>query len=420
MRRLLFALCIIMQILAHAQERDEHGFNSVKIWTVGSEWEVFFEPEHDEDGTLYEKSVRYRLGRAEDGYMTLDKTEYTNGMEGDTVLIGYIRNESDTMIYVRPIRNDGSIGEECLLYDFSTPFEYGETIRYGLQDGTIEEEYIDWQRGTLQYYVLNGDTHLLPSWDGIIYRYGYIGGPMELFQCSQAPHNKKVPKATNISHVIFSTKGGRKVPRIGTSPETDFEVCISYQPMLTDGIKWECLAVSKRGFNGFNGSNGFGETYETYTVEVKGDTVIGNRTCKLVYSPEFCTSKIAFEEGRKLYTVNADNEPEVLQDFSLEQDVIDDTPWCSKLLEGIGVSTDEYFREHCIQSEDDDVISYMLRCWKDNVLVYQAPFHEAATGINRISAGNDSSIYDLQGRRLHSVPERGIYIINGNKKKVIK
>lgn len=339
------------------------------------------------------------------------------------MLIGYIRNECDTMIYVRPIQNDGSIGEECLLYDFSTPFEYGETIRYGLKDGTVGEEYIDWQRGTLQYYVLNGDTHLLPSWGGIIYRYGYIGGPMELFQCNQAPHNKKVPKATNISHVIFSTKGGRKAPCIETTQETDFEVCIPYQAMLTDAIKWECMAVSKKGFN--DGSNRLYETSETigtseiYTVEVKGDTVIDNRICKLVCSPKFNVCKIAFEEGRKLYIVNAENEPEVLLDFSLEQDEIDASPWCCKRMEGIGVTTDEYFREHRIQSEDDDIISFMLRCWKGNMLVYQAPFYEAATAINRISAENESSIYDLQGRRLRSIPERGIYI-NGNKKIIIK
>lgn len=148
--------------------------------------------------------------------------------------------------------------------------------------------------------------------------------------------------------------------------------------------------------------------------------MIGNRTCKLLCSPEFNANKVAFEEGRKLYTVNADNEPEVLLDFGLEQEDLDASPLCHQLMEGIGVSTDEHLREHCIQSEDDDVVSYMLRCWKDNVLVYQAPFHGTATGMNRISVGKESSIYDLQGRRLHSVPERGIYIINGNKKIIIK
>lgn len=406
MRRFIFALCIIVPILAQAQERDAHDYGSAGLWTAGSEWEVFYEPEHGEDGTWQERSVRYRLGHAENGYMTLDKTECLNGIEGDTVLIGYIRNESDTMIYVRPTLNDGSIGEECLLYDFSTPFEYGGTIRYGLQDGTIGEEYIDWQKDSLQYYVMNGDTHLLPSWGGIIFRYGYIGGPMELFQCSQTPNNKKHPKATNISHVIFSTKGGRKVPRRETDQEAGFEVIIPYQPMLTDGMKWECMAISET-------------CPETYFVEVKGDTVIGNRICKQVCSPRFNASKVAFEEGRKLYTVNADREPEVLLDFGHGQDETDYSPQCHQLMEGIGVSTDEHFREHCIPSEENDVISRMLRCWKENVLVYQAPTHGSATGIDSIRGGKESSPYDLQGRRLRTLPQRGIYI-NGSKKIIIR
>ncbi len=392
MRRLLLALCMIVHILAQAQDRDVHDFDSAGIWTVGSEWEVFFEPEY-EDGVVLEKSVRYRLGHADDGYMTLHKTEYMNGMGGDTLLIGYIRNESDTMIYVRPILDDGSIGKECLLYDFSTPFEYGETIRYGLQDGNIGEEYIDWQKGSLQYYVINGDTQLLPSWGGIIYRYGYIGGPMELFQCNQVPNNKKRPKATNISHVIFSTKGKHKVPRGDNSPETDFEVCIPYRQILTNVIKWECMDVSKSGLN------------ETYMVEIKGDTIIGNRICKQVCSTVFSAKKVIFEEGRKIYMVNADNEPEVLLNFGLDQE--------EKIC--------NFLWEHCIllPEEDEDSISCVLRCWEGNVLVYQSPLYELSTGINRTSTENESLIYDLQGRRLRSIPERGIYII-GNKKVIIK
>lgn len=400
MKRLLISLCVIVPILAQAQKQNVSNFDSIQLWTEGSEWEVFFEPEPGPDGTLQEKSVRYRLGRAENGYMPLDKAEYTNGIEGDTILIGYIRNEMDTMVYVRPILDDGTVGEERMLYDFSTAFEYGGTIRYGLQDGSVGEEYIDWQKDSLQYYIYNGDMLLLPSWNGIIYRYGYIGGPMELFQCNQAPNKKRLPKATNISHVIFSSKGGRKVNGRKNAGDTGFEVCIPYQKMLTEGTKWECLAVSK---------SNHGVTH-SYTVEVKGDTIVGNRSCKLICSPEFNADKIAFEEGRKIYIVNADNEPEVLLDFGIEQDY---------LIEGIGVSKDEHLKEHCLQSEDDEVISYLLRCWKGNVLVYQAPFCETSSGISRVSTGNNSSLYDLQGRRLHSVPKRGVYI-NGKKKIIIR
>ena len=39
------------------------------------------------------------------------------------------------------------------------------------------------------------------------------------------------------------------------------------------------------------------------------------------------------------------------------------------------------------------------------------------TGINgvEVSAGADAPVYDLQGRRLPQVPEKGIYIQNGKK-----
>lgn len=413
------------------------------IWNVGAEWQVFYDEETDTDGPATEFIVRYRLGHAENGYMALEKTESINGVKGTPEIVGYVRNEGNSMIYVRPVLPDGSLGEECLLYDFSTPFEYGNTIRYGVEGGKVEEEYIDWQKDSLDYYVLSGNSHVVPAWGGIIYGYGYIGGPMELFLRRYAPGKTRKPKATNISHVIFTTKSGRKTVR-GTSPESQDEVFIPYNNVLTDGTKWECMAVSEKPSG----------TRLTYTIEVKGDTLIGNRACKQVCSQDCGVNRVLFEEGRKLYTINTDNVPEVFLDFNLQQDerlndeavaldvnsienqghsyrtitidtgldctsrfAEDTEPWSYTLIEGIGVSKDEHLSGHRILQEGN-VVSYLLRCWKNGTLVYQVPFYDTMTGIRQITTESNTAIYDLQGRRLKNAPQKSILIFD--KKKIIK
>lgn len=414
------------------------------LWSAGSEWEVFYEMEKEGDSSADEVRVRYRLGRTEGGYMPLEKTKSTNGIKGTPEIVGYVRNEGNTMIYIRPVQPDGSIGEECLLYDFSTPFEYGNTISYGIEGGGIRTEYIDWQRDSLDYYQLSGDSRLLPAWGGIIYRYGYIGGPLELFQRHCVPSRTKGPKATNISHVIFTTKSGQKSIRRVTAPKTDDEITVPYNAMLTNGTKWEYLTLQKN----------YPQNMNTYMVEVEGDTIIGNRTCKLVTSPDHNIYKVVFEEGRKLYLVSDDSTPVVLLDFGLLQgdvvnesaeiidvDVIDsqdnsyhaitiDTGWectslyagdvtprCYTLIEGIGVSKDEYLAEHFMQ-EEEDAVSYLLRCWKGGTLVYQAPFYATTVGIRKMDPDKRSALYDLQGRRLKNKLQKGISITGD--KKIIK
>ncbi len=414
------------------------------IWSVGSEWQVFCEREPDTEGPESEIIVRYRLGLAENGYMALEKTESINGVKGTPEVIGYIRNEDNTMIYVRPVLEDGSIGAETVLYDFSTPFEYGNTIRYGVEGGEIKEEYIDWQKDSLDYYILSGGSHVLPEWGGIIYGYGYIGGPMELFQRRFAPGVAPKPKATNISHVIFSTKGGQKKTR-SAAPESHDEIIIPYKDVLTDGTKWECMAVSKNTPNSMS----------TYTIEVMGDTTIQNRVCKKVCSQDCHVKRVMFEEGRKLYIINADNEPEVVLDFNLQHNdqlndvsyvldvqsidnqgrsyrtitidtglecssylAADTAPWNYTLIEGIGVSKDEHLYCHRFLQEESTV-SYLLRCWKNGTLVYQVPFYDTMTHITPAASEQSTAIYDLQGRRLQNVPYKGLYI-SGDQKMIKK
>ena len=221
MKRIPFTLFCLLSLLTQA--------HASSIWEEGSQWDVIYTYDVTtgiEDSTeteVHEIIVTFRLLPAFDNYMALEETVTFNGEVESVQVQGYIRNAGDSLIYVRPVLYDGSIGDECLLYDFREPYEYGGTVRYGVIGGEVKEEFIDWQEDTLDYYIMNnGDTHCLPAWKGIIYQYGYIGGPMELFLLEAAPGKTNKPKPSNISHVIFSTKGKPKnIPMNGEADEED-------------------------------------------------------------------------------------------------------------------------------------------------------------------------------------------------------
>ena len=391
MKRTIFTLLCLISLLVQA--------HASSIWEAGSQWDVYYTyaPTGVEDSIeVVEYKFTYRLLPADDNYMALEQTFTNADGEVFTEVQGYIRNDHDRVIYVRPVLEDGSIGDECLLYDFSEPFEYGGTVKYGVMGGEVKELSIDWQEDCLDYYMMNnGDTHCLPAWKGIIYQYGYIGGPMDLFLMHASPGKTKHPKPTNISHVIFSTKGGHKKTLL-CSDEGEDDIIIPYNEMLTDGTIWECLAMDTERLDLNN----------TYTIHVKGDTVVGKRRCKQIYSSKYDLQKTMFEEGRKVYIVNEDGQPEVLLDYNLQEgDKLDDVtivvgewdqenqgyhyrtitidtgadcqsyfagdtaPWAYDLIEGIGVSKDQYLKRLFI--DEENTFSYLMRCWKDGTLVYK-------------------------------------------------
>lgn len=390
MKRTLFTLLCLFSLLTQA--------HASSIWEEGSQWDILYtlEPPTGIEDSIDVLKVTYRLLSADDNYMALEKTVTYKGVVESVQIQGYIRNDGDSLIYVRPVLEDGSIGVECLLYDFRVPYEYDGSIRYGVMGGEVKEEYIDWQEDSLDYYMMNnGDRHCLPAWNGIIYQYGYIGGPMELFLEDSTLRKTKKPKPTNISHVIFSTKGGHKTTGMNFEGEED-AIIIPYDEMLTDGTIWECLEVGTEQ----------PDLKNIYTIQVKGDTIVGNRRCKQIYSPEYDIQKTLFEEGRKVYVVNEDGNPKVLLDFNLQKgDRLDETtivvdvwnqenlghryrtitidmgfdcasyfagdttPWAYDLIEGIGVSKDQYLMQCFINQEN--TFSYLMRCWKDDTLVYQ-------------------------------------------------
>ena len=435
MRRILFTLFCLTTLLLPASG----------IWEEGSQWNVYYTVEGDSagTGTSSEVMVTYRLLPDDDNYLALEKTVTINNVPQSSYVQGLIRIENDNLIFVRPALDDGSFGAECLLYDFRKPFEYDSTMRYGVMGGEIRELYIDWQEDSLDYYMMNnGDTHCLPAWKGIIYQYGYIGGPMDLFLLEAAPGKTNRPKPTNISHVIFSTKGGHKMPRLDGAEDHDDDIIIPYDEMLTDGTSWECLAISTEG----------PDLQSTYTIQAKGDTLVGNRRCKQIYSPEYGIEKTLFEEGRKVYIVNENGIPTVLLDFNLQEgdrldevtcvaDVweqenmghdyrtitidtgidcgsyfsFDPAPWYYHLIEGIGASKDQFLNHRFINN--DNTLSYLMRCWKQGALVYQA---SGFSSVDEIHADSESHVmYDLMGHRLKTIPQKGIYII-GDKKILIR
>ncbi len=432
---LLFTLSCLTALLSQAGS----------IWEEGSQWDVYYQNEASsiDDSTEVDHDdmvITYRLLHADDGYMALEETVTRRGEIVSTHVQGLIRNDGDSFIYVRPALDNGTFGEECLLYDFSEPFEYGNTVRYGVMGGEVKELFIDWQEDTLDYYMYNdGDMHCLPAWKGIVYQYGYIGGPMDLFLLRVAPGKTKKPKPTNISHVIFSSKGGHKTTLINRMEGED-EIIIPYDQMLTDGTTWECLAVNEH--------EPSSDLKRPYTIQVAGDTLVGNRHCKQMYSPECGVTKAMFEEGRKVYLVDDDGDPQVVLDFNLKEgDWLDDvtrvvgvwnqenmgynyrtitidtgidcapyftfdpTPWYYHLIEGIGASKDEFLGHRFLDQEN--TFSYLMKCWKDGKLVYQVLESNAVE--ETFEESKPTAIYDLQGHRLKSIPQEGIYIHNGKK-----
>lgn len=408
-------------------EQVKTDFESSSIWQAGTEWEVhhYDDEEGEPDGSAYEA---YALTEANGVYLALYRTDCIVGEDSmpDPMLLGYVRNVNDTAIYVRPVNKFGAIGPEQLLYDFSQMYEYGNIVRYGVMESDVREMTIDWHTDSLDYYILHGEgQRCLPAWQGIVYRYGYLGGPMELFYNQAAPSRTKRPKPSNISHVIFTTKGGKGVKVNGT--ESGRDVYIPYDSMLEPGKMWECLAV--RGNDP--------KENQIYTIEVAGERMIGGRRCTVLRSPEMGVEKTVFEEGRKLYDVR-DDSPELLLDFGLESgDRIDEvksvldvstqddyriitidtgaecepyewdkTPWLYSWVEGIGASRDGGFLP-------DYETSYLLRCWRDGNLIYQTKAYDTV-GIRNVETDADATLYDLTGRRTDG-NTRGVMIRNGKK-----
>ncbi len=189
-------------VSAHAQQ----------IWTEGTSWEVHIDYS-DWDGHDWTEVHIYELGEPvsfnDTIYYTLSET-----CAGATHIVSYLRAEGgDAYVYARhfqseELRIDTGEQSEILLYDFSKPFEYGDSIRYATYGGWIEQDYIDPEWPTLRYLhdvIEPGDC--LPMFHDIIYKFGSIYGPIGKIYLDFSENTTGFPNTKNVSHVLFKTKG---------------------------------------------------------------------------------------------------------------------------------------------------------------------------------------------------------------------
>lgn len=183
--------------------------NAQQVWTEGTTWEIHTEYT-DYSGEVKTDVKIYELGEPvsinDTIYYTLTKT-----YNGRTYIESYIRaEEDDSYVYIRQFQSDGFIidtgdSPEMLLYDFSKPFEYGDTIWYGVGSGYIAEEYIDpaYPDRLSYFYDIIEPGDCLPAYCDIIYKIGFIDGPVSKFY----EFDTESPNTRNVSHVLFKTKG---------------------------------------------------------------------------------------------------------------------------------------------------------------------------------------------------------------------
>lgn len=193
-----------------------------QVWTEGTVWDVI------DDVNMH---WIYSLGSPVD----VEGTEYmpllVEGDDGIVTTEAYIRSErGDSLVFIRHKWGGGGklADNECLLYDFTKSYEYGDTIRYGVVNGVastggrVVSEVIDETKDELVYYydvLEEGD--IIPNWKGLIYKIGYIQGIFPLFyspkENSATEENR--PNPSNLSHLVFTTKGGHRLEHVPNSLE---------------------------------------------------------------------------------------------------------------------------------------------------------------------------------------------------------
>lgn len=218
-----------------------------EIWTEGTTWECY---KTDSLGNIYHH-ITYKL----EDPVNIDGTKYyalicINDYWQTTSTQGYLRSEqNDMLVYGRVFDETGTLSSEQLIYDFTKPFQLGDSIRYGTDIG-IKTTYLDPEQPELfeYYYDVLGNGDDLPAWDGLLYMVGHIEGPLYYFDTLGTLGEGDKPKKTNVSHVLFGTKGKNQseyVPMqieiIRVDEGVDYAVSISGQKI--DEIKAQKLFI---------------------------------------------------------------------------------------------------------------------------------------------------------------------------------
>jgi hypothetical protein len=182
MKRILTIILLLYPLFLSAQD----------VWREGTEWINYYD-----DGSM----TIYRLS----GKTVIEGTEYLNMYkEEDSIsnLVAYVRSErGDTVVYIRACFQQ-KVYEEELLYDFGT-FEPGTIMRYGIMGMPIKELVIS-EEALVFYHDVIKDGDALPCFRSILFKVGFIGNPIYLYQ---HPFEKTHPKAKNISHIVLKFNG---------------------------------------------------------------------------------------------------------------------------------------------------------------------------------------------------------------------
>ena len=253
------------------------------------------------------------------------------------------------------------------------------------------------------------------------------------------------PEFTGDTYVITDRAGSHTVNR---APEH------KYLPLLEEGKCWKYIfdfawAGAPKEYNYY------------YSYFVNGDTVINNITCKKIYMEKdgSVTYKAAmYEDGQKVYCFNNNStDSELLYDFGLcrydkmpvekenvevlckntkqseyeginrkeiywimidsymSEDYVermmslDKDYYLSEWIEGIGSTQDLFFT-----LPYDGNYSHIISCEQNGKTLYQDSYYTGIIDI-RTNSNVSSQIFDFSGRRLNSVPKKGMYIKNGKK-----
>lgn len=216
---MLFPLCICAQ----------------DIWTEGTEWEVSYN-----DGTTHCFTLT--------GTETIDGTTYLKLIDTySDETVGYIRSErGDTVVFARGII-DGEVTDEFVLYDFGT-FEPETTFSYGCYNYETQKIIIintTIKTSDITFFhdvITEGD--LIPCCHDVLFKLGYIGGPMDLFYKgiseevtdSEGPAGP-VPRTRNVSHIVFRPKGRKGIMIVPTDIQPpSIAVKPSLPPVNLQGI----------------------------------------------------------------------------------------------------------------------------------------------------------------------------------------
>lgn len=217
MKRYLMVLFIVIPLQMAAQD----------IWKEGTEWVVTYA-----EGDVHTFSLNGQVEIEGSTYLTLTDTD-----EDKTV--GYIRAErGDTVVYARGIIN-GNITEEFQLYDFGS-FEPGTSFSYAFYDyhnDEIRTYYQEINADSVVYiHDVLEDGDIFPCCYNMIFKVGFIGGPMDLFyniedDPEEVPFDidSSKPRTRNVSHMVFRPKSRKSTTIIPTaiSPVLSKEINIA-------------------------------------------------------------------------------------------------------------------------------------------------------------------------------------------------